>query len=261
VSGTGLAGLLGGLPISSPATTANRFHHSSSGKGAPAFITRPAPSDGPNVIQRIERVVPVAIWIAMGLALLAAAAGGASALWSRRRVRRHANKFAEISAAAVTDPLTGVLNRRGFGDAVERELARARRYDRPFVLAYVDVRGMKAVNDSEGHRAGDELLRTAAQLLKDSARENDVVGRLGGDEMGILLVEVNDDGASAVRRRIQDRVAERRDAMGFHSHWDLTIGTAAFPQDGETLDELLSTADRRLYEQRGIALLYDDDRR
>jgi diguanylate cyclase (GGDEF)-like protein len=164
----------------------------------------------------------------------------------------------------VTDPLTGLLNRRGFNDAVERELARARRYDRPFVLAYVDVRGMKAINDSEGHRAGDELLRQAAQLLQDSARANDVVGRLGGDEMGVLLVEQSADGAAAVRRRIETKVAERREAMGFQSPWDLTIGTASFPTDGQTVDELLSTADRRLYEQRGIELLYDpafDDRR
>jgi diguanylate cyclase (GGDEF)-like protein len=216
------------------------------------------------VFTQFEKVIPLGIWIALAVALACATAGGAATLWSRRHIRRQAGELSQISAAAVTDPLTGLLNRRGFNDAVERELARSRRYDRQFVLAYVDVRGMKGVNDSEGHRAGDELLRQAAQLLQDSARANDVVGRLGGDEMGVLLVEQSDDGASAVRKRIEAKVLERREAMGFRSAWDLTIGTAAFPTDGETVDQLLSTADRRLYEQRGIELLYDpafDDRR
>ena len=111
--------------------------------------------------------------------------------------------MAAVSAAALTDPLTGVLNRRGFTEAVERELARARRYDRPFVLAYADVRGLKAVNDTEGHLAGDDLLKGVSSLLRDSARADDVVGRLGGDELGLLLVEQSAEGAEAVTSRIQ----------------------------------------------------------
>ena len=154
----------------------------------------------------------------------------------------------------MTDPLTGILNRRGFIEAVDRELARARRYNRPFVLCYVDVRGLKAVNDTEGHRAGDELLKVAAGMLASSARADDVVGRLGGDEMGLLLAEQGAGGAVAVTRRIAGEVLVHREAMGLRSSWDLTIGTAAYPEDGETVDELLRTADERLYEQRGIEI-------
>ena len=160
-----------------------------------------------------------------------------------------------MSTAALTDQLTGVLNRRGFTEAVERELARARRYSRPFVLAYIDVRGLKAVNDTEGHRAGDELLKETASLLQDSARADDVVGRIGGDEMGVLLVEQTEEGAAAVRQRIATQVQTRRDALGLRSPWDLTIGTAAYPDDGESVDDLLRAADLRLYEQRGIDLI------
>jgi diguanylate cyclase (GGDEF)-like protein len=208
----------------------------------------------PSVIEQVVRVVPGFVWIVLAASLGLAAVGGGAALVSSRRSRRHAGQLAAVSAAALTDALTGVLNRRGFTEAVERELARARRYDRPFVLAYVDVRGLKRVNDTEGHLAGDRLLREAARLLTDSARADDVVGRIGGDELGVLLVEQTAEGAQAVSRRIKMEVDARRGEIGLRAPWDLTIGTAAFPEDGETFEELLRAADHRLYEQRGIAL-------
>jgi diguanylate cyclase (GGDEF)-like protein len=206
------------------------------------------------IIQSVERVIPGFVWIAIAASLALAAIGGASAFRSSRRARRQAGAFAAVTAAALTDPLTGVLNRRGFSDAVERELARAQRYGRPFVLAYVDVRGLKAVNDSEGHLAGDRLLKAVAGILTDSARADDVVGRLGGDELGLLLAEQTPDGAAVVTERIRTQVPIRRAMMDINAPWDLTIGIAAYPTDGETFDELLHVADRRLYEQRGIAL-------
>lgn len=216
--------------------------------------TTTAPPSQPNVIQRIVQVVPTGIWLALGGALAFAAGAGAWAMYSGYRVRRQARQFAAMSTAALTDPLTGVLNRRGFTEAAERELARAKRYGRPFVLAFVDVRGLKAVNDTEGHAAGDQLLTETARLLQDSARADDVVGRIGGDEMGLLLVEQNNQGAAAVRRRIDAEVRARRSTLGIRSPWDLTIGTASFPQDGDTVEDLLHAADLRLYEQRGISL-------
>jgi diguanylate cyclase (GGDEF)-like protein len=208
------------------------------------------------VIQRIERVIPEPLWIALALSILIATLLGSAALWSGILARRRGYKIAEVNTVALTDPLTGVLNRRGFTEAVERELDRARRHDHRFALAYVDIRGLKAVNDSEGHLAGDELLRQAAGVLRDSARAHDVVGRLGGDELGVLLVEQSADGADAVVQRIEAHVSDRRKTVGLSTPWDLTIGTAAFPDDGETFEELVETADRRLYEQRGIALRY-----
>jgi diguanylate cyclase (GGDEF)-like protein len=206
------------------------------------------------VIERFVRVVPSGIWLALAAALALAMVGLASAVVSRRRELRHAGEVAAVTAAAMTDPLTGVLNRRGFTEAVERELARARRYDRPVALAFVDVRGLKAVNDTEGHLAGDKLLGGVAALLKDSARADDVVGRIGGDELGILLAEQSADGATAVSERIRSQLPRRRNELGLRADWDVTIGTASFPEDGETFDDLLAAADRRLYEQRGIAL-------
>ena len=175
-------------------------------------------------------VIPTAVWVALGAAFALMLAFAAVAFRSSRRARRRENEFAAISAAALTDALTGILNRRGFTEAAERELARASRYDRPFVLAYVDVRGLKSVNDTEGHLMGDELIKTVAGLMKESARADDVVGRIGGDEFALLLAEQTGASAEPVISRIQTHVAEARAAMEISVPWELTIGMASFPR-------------------------------
>jgi diguanylate cyclase (GGDEF)-like protein len=223
-------------------------HSSSGGSGLPVI------GPGAQALTQFVKVIPSWVWIALGAAVGLALAFAGIALRSSRRARKREREFVAISAAAATDALTGILNRRGFMDAAERELARASRYDRPFVLAYVDVRGLKAVNDTEGHLVGDELIQAVAGLMKESARADDVVGRIGGDEFALLLDEQTAEGAQPVLRRIGARVEERRAAMEIRVPWELTIGIASFPNDGTTLEELLGTADRRLYEQRGIAL-------
>jgi diguanylate cyclase (GGDEF)-like protein len=211
-------------------------------------------NSGVTVIDHFVNVIPTAVWVALGAAFTLMLAFAGVALRSSRRARRREKEFAAISAAALTDALTGILNRRGFTEAAERELARASRYERPFVLAYVDVRGLKTVNDTEGHLMGDELIKAVAGLMKESARADDVVGRIGGDEFALLLDEQTAESAEPVIRRIRARVAEARAEMEISVPWELTIGVAAFPDDGATLEELLDLADRRLYEQRGIAL-------
>jgi diguanylate cyclase (GGDEF)-like protein len=98
------------------------------------------------------------------------------------------------------------------------------------------------------------LLKAVATLLTESARADDVVGRIGGDELGLMLVEQSGDSVSGVTRRIEAQVSARRAELGLRTPWDLTVGTAAFPEDGGTFDDLVAAADRRLYEQRGIEL-------
>jgi diguanylate cyclase (GGDEF)-like protein len=110
------------------------------------------------------------------------------------------------------------------------------------------------VNDTEGHLAGDKLLRRVTMLLRESARTHDMVGRIGGDELAVLLGEQSSEGAAVVANRIKSLVPARRAALRLREPWDLTIGTASYPADGGTVDELLAAADRRLYRQRGIAI-------
>ncbi len=249
-TGTGTAA--GTTPAAAKHTPAHRTtKHTSSNDGS--GITAPLDTSV-RYIDRFVNVIPTAVWIALGAAFGLMLAFAAVAFRSSRRARRRENEFAAISAAALTDSLTGILNRRGFTEAAERELARASRYDRPFVLAYVDVRGLKSVNDTEGHLMGDELIKTVAGLMTESARADDVVGRIGGDEFALLLAEQTAESAGPVFRRIGARVEEARAGMEISVPWELTIGMASFPQDGTTLEELLEVSDRRLYEQRGIAL-------
>jgi diguanylate cyclase (GGDEF)-like protein len=253
-SGSGLQALVQDFPVrgAEPGATSDR---SATQLALGGRSTQPtARVSQPNAIERLDRVIPAGVWIALAAALMLAAVAGAATLLTSRRARYQAARLAAVSEQALTDPLTGVLNRRGFIDAAERELARARRYGRPVALAFVDVRGLKAVNDSEGHRAGDELLRHAASLLLGSARADDVVGRIGGDELAVLLGEQSAEGAATMAARIQSQVPAFRDVLKLRERWDLTVGTAAYPADGASFEELLSAADRRLYEQRGIEL-------
>jgi diguanylate cyclase (GGDEF)-like protein len=93
-----------------------------------------------------------------------------------------------------------------------------------------------------------------ANLLRDCARAGDIIGRLGGDEFALLLAEQSAEGAASVADRLRARVPACRAAVGTDVPWGLTVGTASYPEDGESLDALLSAADRRLYAQRGIQL-------
>ncbi len=235
-------------------------HATSAGGGAAAAGSHNVPavlhatSAPAATIEHFISVIPLAVWIALAVAISLAAMGGGAAVTFGRRASRKSSEVAAVTAAAVTDQLTGILNRRGFTQSAERELDRARRYGHPLALAYVDVRGLKAVNDSEGHLAGDRLLREVATMLSQTARAHDVVGRMGGDELAVLLAEQQGPGAVAMSERIRENVPEHREALGFRTSWDVTIGTASFPDDGDTLDDLIAAADRRMYEQRGIEL-------
>jgi diguanylate cyclase (GGDEF)-like protein len=248
-----LAPATAGLGARSAATAAAATTGRHRGQRVRVIVER-SPSSPGTVISRFIAVIPTAIWIALAVSFGLAMAGGGAAVAFGRRARRHAGEVATVTTAAITDQLTGVLNRRGFTASAERELERARRYEHPLALAYVDVRGLKAVNDTEGHLAGDELLKEVAVLLTQSARTHDLVGRLGGDELVVLLAEQAEPGAGAVTRRIRAKIPSHRAALGLSTDWDVTIGTSVFPNDGDTLEELLAAADRRLYQQRGIEL-------
>jgi len=147
---------------------------------------------------------------------------------------------------ARTDVLTGVLNGRAFTEMLEAELARARRYERPFSLAYVDLDNFKTVNDRFGHSTGDDLLQTVAKMLLASVRRTDTVARLGGDEFGVLFPET--PGAPA--RRAADTMRERLlHAMRAHE-WPVTfsIGVLTCHTCPDSADALIARADALMYD-------------
>ena len=116
---------------------------------------------------------------------------------AERLLGEFARRTEQLESLAVTDPLTGLLNRRGFDREMERALATARRYRDIGVLIYVDLDGFKPINDTLGHSAGDEVLKRVAQILAENVRDSDRVARVGGDEFVALLTRTEREGGLA----------------------------------------------------------------
>lgn len=148
---------------------------------------------------------------------------------------------------AVTDPLTGLYNRRLFGEAFEKELNRARRYALPLGLVIVDLHRFKEVNDKYGHPKGDDVLRAAATTLKKALRTSDSAFRIGGDEFALLLPQTDADQTLALSRRVEVVFAETLHALQLSISVNMDYGVATYPQDGEQADQLIRVADERLY--------------
>jgi diguanylate cyclase (GGDEF)-like protein/putative nucleotidyltransferase with HDIG domain len=158
--------------------------------------------------------------------------------WAASNQDDHRRRLARVSR---TDPLTGALNRRGFEERLDAELAAASRAGQPLALVVLDLDGFKGINDSRGHPAGDDLLRWTVSTMQDVVRAHDDVGRLGGDEFAVLLPGVSAAGGSAATARITRALSERVAA---------SVGVTAFPQDAADRETLFFQADAKLYEAK-----------
>src|SRR5947209_6651894 len=148
---------------------------------------------------------------------------------------------------AVTDPLTGLHNRRLFAETFEKELNRARRYSQPLGLVTLDLHRFKEVNDKQGHPRGDDVLRAAAGTLKKALRTSDSAFRIGGDEFALLLPHTDSPQALALSRRVPTVFAEMLQPLQLSVTVAMDHGVAIFPQDAEQADQLIRIADERLY--------------
>ncbi|WP_162600034.1 sensor domain-containing diguanylate cyclase [Azospirillum sp. TSH58] len=149
---------------------------------------------------------------------------------------------------SITDSLTGVSNRRHFVEAAEQELARARRYGRPVTLLMLDLDHFKSINDTHGHAVGDEALRAFTAASRALLRENDLLGRTGGEEFAILLPETDIAGARMVAERIRRRTAELAVPAGDETvRFTVSIGVACCAAGTRDVDAMLSSADEALY--------------
>lgn len=117
-----------------------------------------------------------------------------------------AEKLAAAEALADRDPLVPVFNRRAFLRELHRTMSEVERYRTPAAVLYIDLDGFKAVNDEYGHAAGDALLTQVGRLLLDSVRESDAVGRLGGDEFGVILNRAPTEEAQAKAASLSDKI-------------------------------------------------------
>ena len=150
-----------------------------------------------------------------------------------------------VAMSAVTDELTGLPNARSLFNFFEEELKRAAPDKSPFAVLLIDINGFKRINDTLGHLTGNRILERVSKILSGECRENDYIGRLGGDEFVIII-----PGASkpAVAQTVQSlscaalRIEESSTALSF------SVGTAFYPEDGESAEELLEYADQRMYQ-------------
>jgi len=158
--------------------------------------------------------------------------------------RREAEE--RLRRLAVSDPLTGLSNYRQLVQALETEIKRSSRTDRPFAVVLMDLDGLKTINDRFGHLVGSLALRRVAETLLGSCRGIDTAARFGGDEFALVLPETGDAAAWHVARRIAERVS--RD--GEQPVISVSVGVAVHPRDGASLEGLLNSADRSLYDAK-----------
>ncbi len=158
------------------------------------------------------------------------------------------DELKRLELNAVTDPLTGLHNRRLFAETFEKELNRARRYSQPLGLVTLDLHRFKEVNDKHGHPRGDDVLRAAAATLKKALRTSDSAFRIGGDEFALLLPQTDSVQALALSRRVQTVFAELLQPLQLAVTVGMDHGIAIFPQDAEQADQLIRIADERLYQ-------------
>lgn len=156
----------------------------------------------------------------------------------------------ELSNLALKDELTGLYNRRGFLALADRQLKLARRSGRSLLLFFIDLDGLKEINDVFGHTEGDAALRRTAEALHATFRDSDVVARFGGDEFAALAIEASGQSEASIRERLTEYLSSvgRKDV---HHKYSLSLGTARFdPWNPVSIRELIAEADRAMYEQK-----------
>lgn len=155
----------------------------------------------------------------------------------------NARLFDQVRQLAVTDPLTGLSNYRTLINVMETEVQRSRRTGRPFALLLLDLDGLKTINDHHGHLVGSRAICRLASVLRIHSRSMDTAARYGGDEFAVVLPEAGPEAAASVSRRI----CERLEKDGELPRVTVSVGSAVFPQDGESIEALFNAADRALY--------------
>ena len=171
----------------------------------------------------------------------------------RAQIAQLEQRVEQLDLLAHQDPLVSLPNRRGFMRELEVLVDRARRYGETGAMLYVDLDGLKMINDTFGHKAGDEALIQVAQLLVGGVRRSDVVARIGGDEFGILLGHANELSAHETAGRLVDMIADcdfmhEGDALPL----SVAIGVAVIGADDEP-EAIMARADEEMYRRKAAA--------
>ncbi|HWQ03346.1 MAG TPA: diguanylate cyclase [Candidatus Nitrosotenuis sp.] len=165
----------------------------------------------------------------------------------RFAIQRHAMQAA-LQYLSLMDELTGLYNRRGFLTLAEQQMKLAQRNSRPLMLAFTDLDDLKSINDRFGHAAGDEAILRAAEALRRCFRNSDIIGRMGGDEFTVLLVDAADETRQLIDQRLRSILEEMNAKLKLPYTISMSVGTARFePNDSMSVEVLLDKADKALY--------------
>ncbi|MGA8217549.1 MAG: GGDEF domain-containing protein [Solirubrobacterales bacterium] len=219
----------GGVDYRAHATTLDRAD------GLTLVMLGPPKSGGVLGIGR--PALAILIWFLVAAVVLA---------WALARTLTRLHR--RVAEQAVTDPLTGLWNRRHMAETLDREVSRTRRFGHPISLIILDVDDFKQINDREGHLQGDLVLEKVADLVRAGTRSIDVAARYGGDELAVILVETDREGALILGERLAERMrgaeVPRRDggSMGV----TISLGVATIPDSAADVESLVDAADRAL---------------
>lgn len=156
--------------------------------------------------------------------------------------------ISRLNRMAVTDPMTGLFNRRRFNRALQDEIERAQRFAEPVALLILDIDKFKSINDTYGHAAGDEVIKGVAEVLREVTRSVDVVSRIGGEEFSVILPKTAKREGIQVAEKIRKEMEKRRFELGKTSrNVTISLGVSVFPQDGTEAETLMNCADDNLY--------------
>jgi diguanylate cyclase (GGDEF)-like protein len=171
----------------------------------------------------------------------------------RGQVAQLKERVEQLDRLAHEDTLIRLPNRRGFMRELDRLIDRAQRYGHAAAMLFVDLDGLKMINDTFGHRAGDEALIQVAELLRTGVRRSDVVARIGGDEFGILLENADEDNAHETANRLVDLICDCEFVHeGVSLPLSVAIGVGMI--DGEdSPEEVMARADEEMYRRKAAA--------
>lgn len=175
--------------------------------------------------------------------------------WYIRQITEQKKLLEQLKFYAERDSLTGIWNRRKWIELAEYEVRRAERYKRPLSLIYIDIDHFKNINDLIGHIAGDKVLSDFTKLISSQIRENDIFGRIGGEEFAIILPETNKENAKIVAERLLKVTADNKIKFSnIEVSITISIGVTAYECDveGISLEELMRKGDRALYEAKRL---------
>ncbi len=157
----------------------------------------------------------------------------------------------QLKYLSETDERTGILNSRAFSIVSERISRQAARYKRPFSILLIDSDSLKAVNDTYGHEAGNQLLKNTVQCIQDQLRESDIVARYGGDEFIVLLPETPCSHAASVATRIRQSIENTPVVAGNRKvRITASIGIACYPDHGDNLKAIMEKTDQAMYSSK-----------